>query len=96
MSNVSSFDKKIKSSLKYTKPMLKSISEPEPVYLEVKVFGEPTLAEFHSISDALERAIEIIQSGSGIPKRIIVGGKQIMSEADINKEWELSLDGKEG
>lgn len=92
MSNVSSFRGESKSVLSYTRPMSSPLAQTDPIYLEVKVHGRSVVAEFSSLSDALDRAIEIMKSGAGIPKRIIAGNKEVVSEADINKHWESSFD----
>ena len=68
------------------------LADLEKIELEIKIMGHVKVICFDSVEDALNRAILLINSGYGIPKRILIDEKEVVSESDINLFWEQSKD----
>lgn len=81
-------DRKNLSVLSYNSQMSPSEPAEAPdIILEVKQWGERINIRCTGVSNAIEQAVAMIESGQGIPKSISVNGMVIYTEGDINTYW---------
>lgn len=68
-------------------PHMNTQVEESPIVLHIRRMGETYQFPMESVSEAIDQAIEYIDSGYAVAKSITRDGEELYSEADINTYW---------